>query len=70
MPNIKGWSRSEVTTLANMLDLNTSFIGYGYVVKSSIKEGDSIESDTLEVELEDKYKKEEDNSTVKDTKKN
>ncbi len=70
MPNIKGWSRSEVTTLANMLNLNTSFIGYGYVVKSSIKEGDSIESDTLEVELEDKYKKEEDNSTVKDTKKN
>jgi hypothetical protein len=53
-----------------MLNLNTSFIGYGYVVKSSIKEGDSIEGDILEVELEDKYKKEEDNSTIDDTKKN
>ena len=74
MPNITGWSRSEVITLSNMLGLNPTFIGYGYVINSSIPEGSDINTGVLEVELKDKYEKEdnstlEDNSTKKDAKK-
>ncbi len=69
MPNIIGWSRSEVNTLANFLSLQTSYTGYGYVSNSSIKEGDKIDTNILEVELKDKYKKEDENSTKTDDKK-
>ncbi len=73
MPNIKGWSRSEVITLSNLLNINPTFIGYGYVINSSIPEGSDINGTTIEVELKDKYDKEEnsteENATKKDTKK-
>ncbi len=69
MPNIKGWSRNEVSTLAGLLNLNTSFVGYGYVVNSSISEGSVVNGGTLEVELEVKYKKEEETNSTKEDKK-
>ena len=69
MPNIKGWSRNEVSTLAGLLNLNTSFVGYGYVVNSSISEGTVVNGGTLEVELEVKYKKEEETNSTKEDKK-
>ncbi len=63
MPDIKGWSRSEVNTLSNLLNINTSYIGYGYVTKSSINSGEVLNNSSLEVELENKYKVEEENET-------
>jgi penicillin-binding protein 2B len=57
MPNIEGWSRSEVMTFANLIGLKVTFDGYGYVTKYSIAKNSIIDtSNTLEVTLEQKYK--------------
>ena len=61
MPDIKDWSRSDVSIFANFIGLKTSFEGYGYVKEYSIKKDTEINiKDTLKVVLENKYKKEED----------
>ena len=56
MIDITGFSRSEVTTYANMLNLNVMFDGFGYVKTYNIKAGTKLNSgDSLEVKLQSKY---------------
>ncbi len=68
MIDIKGWSRSDITTYAKFNNINVSFIGNGYAINQSIPSGTILnDGDSLEVELEEKYKeKEEENTTKKD----
>ena len=52
MPNIVGWSSSEVTTLCKLLNIKLKTTGYGVVQASSISEGTEITADmTLEITL-------------------
>jgi len=52
MPSVIDWSIREVTTLAELLDLQVESIGNGYVVKQSIEAGSSInKEDYLSVEF-------------------
>ncbi len=52
MPNMVGWSSSEVMNFCNLVGLNFSFNGYGVVTQASIPEGEVIDlSKTLEVTL-------------------
>ncbi len=56
MINIKNYSRSEVETFCNLINLNVVFDGYGYVTDYSIKEGDVIDANSiLSVTLKPKY---------------
>ncbi len=56
MPNIIGWSSSEVTNLANILNIPLEVQGYGYVTSQNIASGVLIKSDDkLVVLLEPKY---------------
>ena len=56
MPNIKDWTRSEVSTYCDFINLKVTFDGYGYVTNSSINSGTTIkEDDELEVILKNKY---------------
>lgn len=53
MPSIIGWSRNEVLTLFNMLDIPYQIDGYGYVINQSIESGTVITPDlTITVTLE------------------
>lgn len=55
MPSIIGWSKKDVQTLCNMLSINCTFNGYGYVTSQSIKEGTTLNNDLkLDVALSDK----------------
>lgn len=52
MPNIIGWSSSEVMNFCNIIGLNYKFTGYGRVEASSINEGEVIDlTKTLEITL-------------------
>lgn len=52
MPNMTGWSASDVKTFASLTGLNTSVNGYGYVISQSLPEGTPIdENSSLEVSL-------------------
>ena len=42
MPDMKGWSSSEATTLCRLLGIEYKANGYGYVKEQSIKEGTEI----------------------------
>lgn len=54
MPDIKGWSSSEVITLCKLLGISYNLDGYGVVSSYSIKSGTVITSDmNLEVKLEE-----------------
>ena len=56
MIDIKGWSRSDVITYTNLLNLDVEFSGYGYVKSYSIKKDTELTNDmVLEVTLESKY---------------
>lgn len=56
MPNILGYSKSEIQVLCNLLNLELKINGNGYVVSQSIPEGTIINSDNiLEVELKLPY---------------
>ena len=56
MPDITGWSRSEVNTFCNLIGLKVEYSGYGYAKTYSIKKGVKIDlKDTLEVTLESKF---------------
>ena len=58
LPDIKGWSRSEVEYYCSLANLKVKFEGFGYVKSYNIKEGSIIKKDdTLEVILESKYEK-------------
>lgn len=59
MPNIKGWSRSDVSTLCSLLDLKLETEGFGYAKESSIEEGTTIHAgDTIKVIFESNMKEE------------
>lgn len=59
MIDIKGWSRSDVSTYANLTGLDVTFDGYGYVKTYSIKSGtELVNGSKLEVALEPKFKEE------------
>lgn len=59
MPNIKGWSRSDVANLCTLLDLKLETEGFGYAKESSIEEDSTIHSgDTIKVIFESKMKEE------------
>ncbi len=59
MIDIKGWSRSDVSTYANLTGLDVTFDGYGYVKTYSIKSGtELVNGSKLEVSLEPKFKEE------------
>ena len=59
MPNIKGWSRSDVANLCTLLDLKLETEGFGYVKESSIEEDSTIHSgDTIKVIFESNMKEE------------
>ena len=60
MPDIIGWSRSDIEVLCKLLDINVKFDGFGYATETNIKEGEVITKETsLEVKLENKYREEE-----------
>ena len=47
MLNIKGWSRSEVSTYANFLGIDVIFNGTGYVTEFSIEKDTEITEDMI-----------------------
>lgn len=56
LPNITGYSRKDLVTLCNMLNLKVEIEGYGYVVSQSISSGTYLTNDmTLQVTLSNKY---------------
>lgn len=46
MPDMKGWSSSEVTTFASILNIPLTINGYGYVASTNIPAGGIIDSTT------------------------
>ena len=69
MPDINGWSESEVINFCNLIGLKYNFNNYGYVKSFNIEVGSQIdiENQTLEVELENinpnTYSKKEDETS-------
>jgi penicillin-binding protein 2B len=55
MPNMIGWSRSDVITYCNLANLEYKITGYGYVTTQSIKLGTAIDKNqAIEVVLANK----------------
>ena len=55
MPNLIGYSKSEVLVLEKLLNLNIEYSGDGYVYDQDIKEGTVLkESDTIKLKLKQK----------------
>ena len=53
MPNVIGWSSSEVITLCKLLDIEYTITGNGIVTKTSIAPDTLITKDTkIEITLE------------------
>ena len=69
MPNMKNWTSSEAITFANLIQLSYNIDGYGYVIKTSINEGEEIDfSKTLEISLGGKVRDENSEETSEETK--
>ena len=47
MPDIKGWSLSEVKTLAILINIELKYTGLGYVESQSIEIGKKIEPNSV-----------------------
>ena len=59
-PDMTNWSRSDVTSFANLIGLSVTFDGYGYVKSTTAKTGETINlNQTLKVSLEPIYNLEE-----------
>ena len=59
MPNIKGWSLTEVISFCNLIGLEYEYEGYGYVKDFNIEKNTEIDlNSTLKVTLEAKQIKE------------
>lgn len=43
MPNVVGWTRSEIISFAKLLNIESEINGYGNVVKTNINEGELID---------------------------
>lgn len=54
MPDLKGYSRSEVIYLMNTLGYKYELSGYGYVTEQSVKAGDMVNG-TIKITLSEKY---------------
>lgn len=56
LPNLKGWSRADIETLAELLDIKVLFNGYGYGSEQSIASGTTVTSDMeLTITLKEKF---------------
>ena len=56
MIDISGWSRSDVVSLCNLMNIDVTFEGNGYVKSFNIKKGTVIKkNDVLEVKLQKKF---------------
>ncbi|MCI7084199.1 MAG: hypothetical protein MR938_05885 [Tenericutes bacterium] len=56
-PNIKGWSRNDIQTFADLINLKVTFEGTGYAESYNFKNNEEIDlTKTLEVKLKEKYK--------------
>lgn len=56
MPNVIGWSRTEIISLCSMINLKYEFDGYGYVDIQSIEPNTILEpSDVLKLTLKQKF---------------
>ena len=56
IPNFTGWSYSDVKSVMELLNVNVTSEGYGYVVEQSIAPNTVVhENDTLHIKLQDKY---------------
>ena len=57
MINIKGWSRNDIQTFADLINLKVTFEGTGYAESYNFKNNEEIDlTKTLEVKLKEKYK--------------
>ena len=54
MPNIIGYSRSDVIYLMKTLGYKYELEGYGYVTAQSIKEGEIVGDNTIKITLNEK----------------
>ncbi len=54
MPDLKGYSRSEIIYLMKTLGYKYEIVGYGYVTDQSIKAGDNIDKETVKITLTEK----------------
>src|SRR5690606_19678890 len=53
IPNMTGWSLKDVSTLANLLNIEIEISGQGFVVDQSVESGTKIKDDLkVEVKLE------------------
>jgi len=60
MPNIKGWSRSDVEILCNLLGLKLEAVDFGYVKEVSIEETEEVKKgDKIKVVFNSNIKEEE-----------
>lgn len=60
MPNIKGWSRSDVEILCNLLGLKLEAVDFGYVKEVSIEENEEVKKgDKIKVVFNSNIKEEE-----------
>lgn len=64
--NIEGWSKNDLIIYSNILGVNFSFTGYGYSVNTNITDRNVVKGETIEILLEPKYLKKEENSTNND----
>lgn len=63
MPNVSGWSRTEIISLCNMINLKYEFEGYGYVDNQSIAPNSILHpDDVLKLTLKQKFNIKENNS--------
>ena len=70
MPDMSGYSRSDVLTFTSFIGITPTFIGSGYVTEQSIKEGEILNgSDELTLTLVNKFIEEEKEEQDKETKK-
>ena len=68
MPDMKNWSRGDVEIFSNLTGIKFKFENYGYVTNTSIKPGEKITTENIiEVSLEPKYKKIEEEIKESDT---
>lgn len=57
MPNMSGWSTSEINEYANLIGMKVEYNGYGFCKTQSISAGSKIDASTkLKVTLKPKYK--------------
>lgn len=65
LPNLKGWSRKEILQLFELLGINYTINGYGYVVSQNVGAGTIINKDMIvEINLENKILEESEGGNI------